>query len=32
MFEKDAHIILVTGKYLNIIRMCSGLEAHPFHK
>lgn len=32
MFAKDAHLILVTGKYLNIIKLCSRLEAHPFHK
>lgn len=32
LFEKDAHLILVTGKYLNIIRICSGLEQHPLHK
>ena len=25
LFEKDAHVILVTGKYLNIIKICLGL-------
>ncbi len=32
IFEKDSHLILVTGKYLNILRICSGLEQHPLHK
>lgn len=33
LFEKDGHLILVTGKYLNIIKMCTGLEQqHPLHK
>ena len=32
IFAKDAHLILVTGKYLNIIKNCSELEAHPLQK
>ena len=32
LFQKDAHHILVTGKYLNVIKMCSALDFHPLHK
>lgn len=32
LFEKDSYNILVTGKYLNIMKVCSGLEKHPLHK
>ena len=32
LFEKDSYNILVTGKYLNIMKVCSGLEQHPLHK
>jgi gamma-tubulin complex component 2 len=32
LFEKDAHTILVTGKYLNVVKACSGFDQHPLHK
>lgn len=30
IFQKDSHVMLITGKYLNILKVCNKTINHPF--